>query len=191
MYAKANRLLQMTEKSHPTYQDMVVESVVSLKDRKGTSLHSIKKYLLEHWNLKEDNSFKTNINNALKKCVELGKLIKIKASYKVNPDAKLKTKGKAKGKAKGKEKKADGRGKGLQAPMRLSPALAEVCKAQELSRPMVVSKIWEYIKANKLQDPANRQHIRCDNRLKSLFGGTSNISMFEMNKHITKHLSKI
>jgi chromatin remodeling complex protein RSC6 len=52
----------------------------------------------------------------------------------------------------------------------------------------VVKKIWVYIKANKLQDATNKRMINGDAKLKAVFGGKAQVSMFDMAKHISKHL---
>jgi chromatin remodeling complex protein RSC6 len=52
----------------------------------------------------------------------------------------------------------------------------------------VVKKIWVYIKANKLQDKANKRMINGDAKLKAVFGGKAQVSMFDMAKHLSKHL---
>jgi upstream activation factor subunit UAF30 len=69
-----------------------------------------------------------------------------------------------------------------------SAALAEVVGSKPLARTEVVKKIWVYIKANKLQDAANRRMINADAKLKVVFGGKGQVSMFDMAKHISKHL---
>ena len=69
-----------------------------------------------------------------------------------------------------------------------SAALAEVVGSKPLPRTEVVKKLWVYIKANKLQDKANRRMINGDAKLKAVFGGKSQVSMFDMAKHISKHL---
>ena len=76
----------------------------------------------------------------------------------------------------------------LQKPMTPSPQLAAVVGSGQLSRGEVVSKIWTYIKANKLQNPANKREIMADAKLKPVFGGKDKVSMFEMNKHLAAHL---
>ena len=48
--------------------------------------------------------------------------------------------------------------------------------------------MWAYIKANKLQNPANKREILADAKLKPVFGGLAKVNMFEMNKHLAKHL---
>ncbi|HYE28446.1 MAG TPA: SWIB/MDM2 domain-containing protein, partial [Allosphingosinicella sp.] len=51
----------------------------------------------------------------------------------------------------------------------------------------VVSKMWDYIRTNKLQDPNNKREIVADDKLRKIFG-TDRCSMFEMNKHLSRHL---
>lgn len=69
-----------------------------------------------------------------------------------------------------------------------SAALAEVVGSKPLARTEVVKKIWVYIKANKLQDATNRRMINADPKLKVVFSGKGQVSMFDMAKHISKHL---
>lgn len=76
----------------------------------------------------------------------------------------------------------------LQKPMTPSPQLAAVVGAGQLSRGEVVSKIWDYIKKNNLQNPQNKREIVADAKLKPVFGGKDRVSMFEMNKHLAQHL---
>jgi len=76
----------------------------------------------------------------------------------------------------------------LQKPLTPSPQLAAVVGPGQLSRGEVVSKIWEYIKKNNLQNPANKREILADDKLKPVFGGKAAVSMFEMNKHLAGHL---
>src|SRR3954471_22048204 len=72
---------------------------------------------------------------------------------------------------------------------RLQPSkeLAAVVGSDPLPRPEVVSKIWDYIKRNKLQNPQNKREIKADDKLRPVFGKDS-VSMFEMNKHLAQHL---
>jgi chromatin remodeling complex protein RSC6 len=78
---------------------------------------------------------------------------------------------------------------GLQKAMKPSAELAAVVGAGEITRGEVVSKIWAHIKANNLQNPKNKREILADAKLKAVFGGKDAVSMFEMNKHLSKHLS--
>ena len=73
-------------------------------------------------------------------------------------------------------------------PLAPSAALAEVVGSKPLPRTEVVKKIWVYIKANKLQDAKNRRMINADAKLKVVFGGKAQVSMFDMAKHLSKHL---
>jgi upstream activation factor subunit UAF30 len=70
-----------------------------------------------------------------------------------------------------------------------SAILAAVVGTKPLPRTEVVKKLWVYIKANKLQDKVNRRMINADDKLKAVFGGKAQVSMFDMAKHISKHLS--
>jgi upstream activation factor subunit UAF30 len=70
-----------------------------------------------------------------------------------------------------------------------SAALGAVVGSKPLPRTEAVKKIWVYIKANKLQDSKNRRMINADEKLKVVFGGKGQVSMFDMAKHLSKHLS--
>lgn len=70
-----------------------------------------------------------------------------------------------------------------------SAALGAVIGTKAVPRTEAVKKIWVYIKANKLQDSKNRRMINADAKLKVVFGGKSQVSMFDMAKHMAKHLS--
>jgi chromatin remodeling complex protein RSC6 len=76
----------------------------------------------------------------------------------------------------------------LQQPLQPSPELAAVVGPGKLARGEVVSKIWDYIKSNNLQNPENKREILADEKLKPVFDGKDKVSMFEMNKHLAKHL---
>jgi len=70
-----------------------------------------------------------------------------------------------------------------------SAALGAVVGTKPLPRTEAVKKIWVYIKANKLQDKVNKRMINADAKLKVVFGGKAQVSMFDMAKHLSKHLS--
>lgn len=74
-------------------------------------------------------------------------------------------------------------------PMTISPTLAAVIGATAIPRTEVTKKVWEYIKKHKLQDEANKRNINADDKLKAVFGGKKQVSMFEMTKLISGHLS--
>ncbi len=70
-----------------------------------------------------------------------------------------------------------------------SAQLAAVVGDKPLPRTEVVKKLWAYIKKNNLQDAKNRRAINADDKLKPVFGGKSQVSMFDMTKLVSKHLS--
>jgi len=74
-------------------------------------------------------------------------------------------------------------------PMNISNALAAVVGSKPLPRTEVTKKLWAYIKKNKLQDTVNKRMINADANLKAVFGGKNKVSMFEMTKLVSKHLS--
>lgn len=74
-------------------------------------------------------------------------------------------------------------------PMTIGAALQAVVGAKPMPRTEVTKKLWDYIKKNKLQDPKERRNINADENLKKVFGGKKTVSMFEMTKLVSKHLS--
>lgn len=75
----------------------------------------------------------------------------------------------------------------LQQPLQPSQDLAAVVGEGTMARGEVVSKVWEYIKANKLQNPDDGREILADDKLKKVFG-KDKVTMFEMNKFLAQHL---
>jgi chromatin remodeling complex protein RSC6 len=73
-------------------------------------------------------------------------------------------------------------------PMNVSATLAAVIGSNPMPRTEVTSKLWGYIKKNNLQDKTNRRMINADDKLKEVFGGKKQVSMFEMTKLVSKHL---
>lgn len=73
-------------------------------------------------------------------------------------------------------------------PMTPSSMLAAVVGSIPLPRTEVTSKLWGYIKKNNLQDKINRRMINADEKLRDIFGGKKQVSMFEMTKLVSKHL---
>lgn len=74
-------------------------------------------------------------------------------------------------------------------PMNLSAELEAVVGKGPMPRGQVVKKLWEYIKQNGLQDRQNKRNINADNKLRVIFGGKPQVSMFEMTKLVSGHLS--
>ena len=91
----------------------------------------------------------------------------------------------AKKKAKGKKRKPNA---AFMKPMNPSAALGAVIGSSAMPRTEVTKKIWAYIKRNGLQDKKNRRNINADDKLKPVFGGKSQVSMFEMTKLVSRHL---
>ena len=79
---------------------------------------------------------------------------------------------------------------GIHAPVTPSPELGAIVGTAPLPRSQVISKVWDHIKKNNLQNPANKREILADDKLKRVFGGKDKVSMFEMNKHLSGHLSQ-
>ncbi len=69
-----------------------------------------------------------------------------------------------------------------------SSQLATVVGSTAIPRTEVTKKLWAYIKRKGLQDSKNRRNINADENLKPIFGGKSQVSMFEMTKLVNKHL---
>jgi upstream activation factor subunit UAF30 len=74
-------------------------------------------------------------------------------------------------------------------PMQPSSQLAAVVGGSAMPRTEVTKKLWAYIKRNGLQDAKNRRAINADEKLRPVFGGKSQVSMFDMTKLVNKHLS--
>ena len=73
-------------------------------------------------------------------------------------------------------------------PLELDATLEAVVGRGPMSRGQVVKKIWEYIKKNNLQNPANKRNILADDTLRPLFGGKGEVTMFEMTKLVSGHM---
>jgi upstream activation factor subunit UAF30 len=70
-----------------------------------------------------------------------------------------------------------------------SAALGAVIGTKAVPRTEAVKKIWVYIKANKLQDSKNKRNVNADAKLKPVFGNKAQVTMFEIAKYLSKHLS--
>jgi upstream activation factor subunit UAF30 len=97
---------------------------------------------------------------------------------------------KAAKKAGGAKKKTGGRkpNAAFMAPVTPSAQLSEVVGNKPLPRTELTKKLWAYIKKNGLQDQKNRRMINSDDRLKPIFGGKAQVSMFDMTKMVNKHV---
>jgi chromatin remodeling complex protein RSC6 len=113
------------------------------------------------------------------------KVAKRKAAPKKRKAAPKKKAAKKKAKSKTKRKP----NAAFMRPLTPSPALGAVVGNKPLARTEAVKQIWNYIRKNKLQDNKNRRMINADDKLRVVFGGKSQVSMFDMAKHLSKHLS--
>jgi chromatin remodeling complex protein RSC6 len=77
---------------------------------------------------------------------------------------------------------------GFMKPVTPSSALAAVIGAEAVPRTEITKKVWDYIKANKLQDESNKRNINADAKLQAVFDGKKQVTMFEMTKLISAHL---
>ena len=73
-------------------------------------------------------------------------------------------------------------------PLNPSTELAAIVGGSPIPRTEVMKKVWAYIKKNNLQDAKNRRAINADDKLKVVFGGKKQVTMFEMTKLISNHL---
>lgn len=77
----------------------------------------------------------------------------------------------------------------LSKPLKVSASLEAVIGKGPMPRTEVVKKLWAYIKKHNLQNPKNKRNILADEKLKVVFGGKKEVTMFEMTKLVSPHLS--
>ena len=82
---------------------------------------------------------------------------------------------------------ASSRTSGIHKPVQPSAELGAIVGNSPLPRSAVIGKVWDHIKKNNLQNPANKREIVADDKLKKVFG-KDRVTMFEMNKHLFAHL---
>ena len=87
------------------------------------------------------------------------------------------------------EKKKGGANSAFMAPQQPDAALGAVIGNDPLPRTEVTKRVWDYIRANNLQDPKDKRTIRADAKLRQVFGGKDSVTMFELTKHVNNHLS--
>jgi chromatin remodeling complex protein RSC6 len=73
-------------------------------------------------------------------------------------------------------------------PVQPDAALGAVVGAKAIPRTQVTKKIWDYIKKNGLQDKKKKTMINADDKLKVVFGGKKQVTMFEMTKLVSRHM---
>ena len=74
-------------------------------------------------------------------------------------------------------------------PVTPDAKLAVVVGSTPLPRTEMTKKLWADIKKNGLQDKKNRRMINADDALKAVFNGKAQVSMFDMTKLVSKHVS--
>jgi upstream activation factor subunit UAF30 len=117
----------------------------------------------------------------------MAKAIK-KAAKKVAKKAAKKTVAKAPKKAAKKAAKKRTPNAAFMTPLTPSATLAEVIGSKPLPRTEIVKKMWDYIKKNGLQDKKNRRMINADSKLKAVFAGKDQVSMFDLAKIVSKNV---
>ena len=125
---------------------------------------------------------------AKKKKKKVAKKKKKKVVKKKKKKVAKKKKKVAKKKKKAKKKSKRKPNPAFMKPLTPDAALAAVVGSTPLPRTQVTKKIWAYIKRNGLQDSRNRRMINADAKLSPIFGGKSQVSMFEMTKLVNKHM---
>jgi len=74
-------------------------------------------------------------------------------------------------------------------PVTPDAKLAVVVGSTPLPRTEMTKKLWAYIKKKGLQDKKNKRMINADDALKAVFNGKAQVSMFDMTKLVSKHVS--
>ena len=119
---------------------------------------------------------------AAKKKAKKGKTASKKSASKAKKTTRKATKKKS---SSGKKRKPNA---AFMAPMTPSSQLSNVVGSHAIPRTEVTKKLWGYIKRKGLQDNKNRRMINADENLRPIFGGKSQVSMFEMTRLVNKHL---
>jgi upstream activation factor subunit UAF30 len=78
--------------------------------------------------------------------------------------------------------------KGLMQAVRPSAELAAVVGQEPMPRTEITKRLWDYIKAHRLQDARNKRMINADSQLQPVFGGKKQVSMFELAKLVSQHV---
>jgi chromatin remodeling complex protein RSC6 len=76
------------------------------------------------------------------------------------------------------------------APVQPDEALGAVVGNDPLPRTEITKKVWDYIRANGLQDQKDKRTINADDKLLKVFNGKKSVSMFEMTKLVNGHIKK-
>lgn len=153
-----------SKKTEVPYTQLVEEAIVAMKDRTGSSMPAIKKWLLENKDEVDEAKIKARLNITLKMGVKSGKFIKIKGSYKINPDTKKKKKqAEAARKKREKERKKEKAAKDKEAAKVKEAAVKEA--KMKMSKEELVklkAKEAEERKAKELRDKIKRRKFPMD-----------------------------
>lgn len=74
------------------------------------------------------------------------------------------------------------------APKQPDDVLGAIVGKKAMPRTEITKKLWKYIKDNKLQDAKNKRMINADDKMKALFGGKKQVSMFDLTKMVQAHI---
>jgi upstream activation factor subunit UAF30 len=193
IYIKANNLQNPKDKREILCDD----KFRSLFKREKMGMFKMNKYLSEMMKNFEDLQDNT-IVKIKEKPIKVENKIKEekldKKSKKRNLDSNevddIKSKKKKKVKKENGEKKEPNINNPFNKPMKLSSSLSSLIKSEIESRPQIVKKLWEYIHSNNLQNPNDKRQIINDKSMENIFK-VKNMSMFEMNKLLSVHLTNI
>lgn len=175
--------------------------IVARKSRYGKTFYSCSTFpecdvivnQLEQLEIKYENHPRTAYVKKAGKFAKRGKGKEAKTKEVKTKETKTKEKGStAKAPKVPKEKakpKAKAKSTRVTAPSHLSAELSAIVGTDSLSRPEVTKKVWEYIKANDLQDPKDKRLIRPDAKLAKVFGNSEPLNMFQLAGVLNKHLS--
>ena len=153
--------------------------------KKATKKKAAKKKVAKKAVKKKATKKKATKKKATKKKATKKKATKKKATKK---KAAKKAKKKAVKKKAAKKKVKRKPNPSFMRPLQPDASLGAVVGNGALPRTQVVKKIWAYIKRNGLQDSKNKRMINADDKLKAVFGGKKQVSMFEMTKLLNRHL---
>ena len=73
-------------------------------------------------------------------------------------------------------------------PVQPDAELSAIIGSEPLPRTEITRKLWDYIRAHKLQDESNKTRINADDKLKAVFDGRDQVTMFEMTKLVFNHV---
>ena len=73
-------------------------------------------------------------------------------------------------------------------PMQPDEQLGAVIGTNPMPRTEITKRLWDYIKRNNLQDAQQRRNINADDKLRPLFGGKRQVTMFDLTKIVNQHI---